>query len=573
MTGNESIQILRGTRNKIKGNTLNLLPGQLLYNNTNNYLTIGKGQEGENNSISESNGLRQVKGSPITVPTLEGTFNNVTGDCTIEIGATDTYTGEYYLKPYKNSLLQLYSQNDLNIKAERSLTIFSNCTGTTTEDRLKLVSNHKILNEAPKLELNGSTYIKLNTPLIDVSNVTSIKSTDKPVDISCTDNIEVSSSKTISLTASSIIDVDSSSNIEFTTGTQSTNKFSITSPTIELIGSTKVNIQAETEITKGLKVTDAPSDETDVIRKKELDEAIAALDSNTTAINDGYFLTSITLTDGKITNQTSNNNISGNAANASKLNCDITFTPAETALTPENVRTLIGEKSQIRRGSWYYDGNGYIEKGTTATSQCPFGAIDLAGTTVLQANNDSQGFTQLYITPPTASTTDAITGEMLYYIDNGTGYHPTWYRVLTNANCNSILDDRYVNVTGDTMTGKLTIDLGDSGLDTKVSEWAIETDGNIKANIYSAASDKRLKKNIIPYENKKSILDLPIYEFDYIKNGNHTIGCLAQDLQEICPQLVDEDENGYLSIQESKLIYLLINEIKELKKQIKEDNK
>jgi hypothetical protein len=25
---------------------------------------------------------------------------------------------------------------------------------------------------------------------------------------------------------------------------------------------------------------------------------------------------------------------------------------------------------------------------------------------------------------------------MLYYIDNGTNYNPTWYRVLTNANYN-----------------------------------------------------------------------------------------------------------------------------------------
>jgi hypothetical protein len=77
---------------------------------------------------------------------------------------------------------------------------------------------------------------------------------------------------------------------------------------------------------------------------------------------------------------------------------------------------------------------------------------------VIQANTGSDAYTQLYITPPTASTSEAITGELLYYIDNGESYSPTWYRVLTNANCNSILDNRYVNATGDTMTGSLTFD-------------------------------------------------------------------------------------------------------------------
>jgi hypothetical protein len=136
------------------------------------------------------------------------------------------------------------------------------------------------------------------------------------------------------------------------------------------------------------------------------------------------------------------------------LDCYVAFTPAETALTPENVRALIGDGSRIRRGAWSYAGNGYIAKGTTAQSQCPFGGIDLAGTTVIQASNGSSAYTQIYITPPTNSATpNAIAGEMLYYIDNGSGYSPTWYRVITNNNYASILDGRYVNASGDTMTG------------------------------------------------------------------------------------------------------------------------
>lgn len=129
----------------------------------------------------------------------------------------------------------------------------------------------------------------------------------------------------------------------------------------------------------------------------------------------------------------------GSANSAEYLKTSIAFTPAETALTPDNVYTLIGQYGRIKRGTWNYAGNGYIEKGNTATSQCPYGAIDLAGTTVIQAANNATQYTQIYITPPTASTTNAIKGEMLYYINNGSGYSPTWYRVLTDKNYSSFL--------------------------------------------------------------------------------------------------------------------------------------
>lgn len=90
----------------------------------------------------------------------------------------------------------------------------------------------------------------------------------------------------------------------------------------------------------------------------------------------------------------------------------------------------------------------------------------------------------------------------------------------------------------------------------------------VDANSFTARSDKRLKENIKEFEAQKSILDLPIVEFDYKKTGEHSIGCLAQDLQEICPELVKEDENGYLSIHESKIIYLLLQELKSQKEEL-----
>lgn len=92
----------------------------------------------------------------------------------------------------------------------------------------------------------------------------------------------------------------------------------------------------------------------------------------------------------------------------------------------------------------------------------------------------------------------------------------------------------------------------------------------VRAPSYYATSDERKKTNIVDYSPEKSILDLPIKEFDLKADGTHHIGCIAQDLQKICPEIVKEDHEGYLSIEESKIAYLLLDEIKKLRKEIDE---
>lgn len=92
--------------------------------------------------------------------------------------------------------------------------------------------------------------------------------------------------------------------------------------------------------------------------------------------------------------------------------------------------------------------------------------------------------------------------------------------------------------------------------------------GKVDASSFNARSDARLKENFQPLTCEKSILDLPTYKFDFINGSKNQIGCKAQDLREICPEIVDESSDGYLSIQESKIVYLLLEEVKKLKKEI-----
>ena len=92
--------------------------------------------------------------------------------------------------------------------------------------------------------------------------------------------------------------------------------------------------------------------------------------------------------------------------------------------------------------------------------------------------------------------------------------------------------------------------------------------GNIIALVGGSSSDERLKKNIVGWHYKKRISDLPVKEFDYKEDGKHAIGCIAQDLKEILPEAVFE-HNGYLRIDEAKLIYPLIQEVRELREEVR----
>jgi len=88
--------------------------------------------------------------------------------------------------------------------------------------------------------------------------------------------------------------------------------------------------------------------------------------------------------------------------------------------------------------------------------------------------------------------------------------------------------------------------------------------GEISASSLNLKSDEKLKENIVPFVSNPDILKLPVYKYDFINGPKGRIGCLAQDLQKICPEIVHIDELGDLAIEEQKIVYLLLEEIKKL---------
>lgn len=93
-------------------------------------------------------------------------------------------------------------------------------------------------------------------------------------------------------------------------------------------------------------------------------------------------------------------------------------------------------------------------------------------------------------------------------------------------------------------------------------------------SIINQASDSRLKTNInlIKEDNALSKINaLKVKSFDWKENGEHVkAGLIAQDLQEVFPELVSKSNDGYLGINKIGLIEYIILAIQELNKKIEE---
>jgi uncharacterized coiled-coil protein SlyX len=91
------------------------------------------------------------------------------------------------------------------------------------------------------------------------------------------------------------------------------------------------------------------------------------------------------------------------------------------------------------------------------------------------------------------------------------------------------------------------------------------------------SSDIRLKENIVPIPNALSKIESISgntydwkagYEEIHSHKGND-VGVIAQEIEEILPQIVTNRDNGYKAVQYEKIIPLLIEAIKELSAKIK----
>jgi hypothetical protein len=97
-----------------------------------------------------------------------------------------------------------------------------------------------------------------------------------------------------------------------------------------------------------------------------------------------------------------------------------------------------------------------------------------------------------------------------------------------------------------------------------------------------ASSDERLKENVKPLDNAlDKINKINGVEFDWIdgkdehgnsvhSNEGHDVGVIAQEIEEVLPEVVTTRDSGYKAVKYEKIVPLLIEAIKEQQQQINE---
>ena len=149
---------------------------------------------------------------------------------------------------------------------------------------------------------------------------------------------------------------------------------------------------------------------------------------------------------------------------------------------------------------------------------------------------------------------------------------------------------KFIFADSDDLKSNIAIEI-DSSRDVKITESvgigvaANGTAGRLDCSndvVAFASSDKRLKENIKPLDNAlDKINKINGVEFDWKKltekeketihgNTGHDVGVIAQEIEEVLPEVVTTRDSGYKAVKYEKIVPLLIEAIKELKQEIED---
>ena len=211
---------------------------------------------------------------------------------------------------------------------------------------------------------------------------------------------------------------------------------------------------------------------------------------------------------------------------------------------------------------------GETEKATIdATGKGTFNTLDVGGSggTVDSAGNAD--FTSLTLDTQLA-VSEGGTGQVTH-TTNG---------VLYGAGTNAIkatsagADHHVLCGTGTAPAWETNIRLGGLGVGFAPTNGEIKCSGDITA---FASSDSRLKTNIKPITQAiDKVKQISGYTFEWLeKEGVHSqtgedVGVLAQEVNEVLPEVVTTRDNGYMAVKYEKITPLLIECIKEQQQQI-----
>lgn len=134
----------------------------------------------------------------------------------------------------------------------------------------------------------------------------------------------------------------------------------------------------------------------------------------------------------------------------------------------------------------------------------------------------------------------------------------------------------YLTITRDNISIKAPINMNSKNI-TSVDQLNAKT---VTANTFNATSDRRAKQDIKPLTiNALNLVkQTPVYSFNYIKNNMPSIGMIAQELADkdindfsfITNANATGQDDDFMSIKESKLVYVLWKAVQELSAKVEE---
>jgi hypothetical protein len=201
------------------------------------------------------------------------------------------------------------------------------------------------------------------------------------------------------------------------------------------------------------------------------------------------------------------------------------------------------------------DGSGLTGVGIGST-----GSINTTGIITATAFvGDGSGLTGVGIgSTGSINTTGIITATA--FVGDGSGLTGAGSTVFNDTTTNQ----EYYPLFTDITTGTITA----SGISTSKLTYNPST-GSLNAVNFNTTSDENLKTNIKTVENSlETVEKLRGVSFDWKETGKGSYGVIAQELEEVLPELVKDGE--IKSVNYNGIIGVLIEAIKELKAEIEE---
>lgn len=145
--------------------------------------------------------------------------------------------------------------------------------------------------------------------------------------------------------------------------------------------------------------------------------------------------------------------------------------------------------------------------------------------------------------------------------DNNSINASEWCTIINGQN-NTISESKNIHIIGDNVNHDSS--LGNDRFYVGCSN-GIFCDGDVVA---SYLSDERYKENITPISGcLDKVLSLDAISFDWNELQNtysgRDVGLIAQQVQEIAPEIVKKRKDGFLGVKYEKIIPLIVGAIKE----------